>query len=426
MIICTVVVEYVNVQTNAHKLKGFFQTGIYQSCLLFSEETFIRDTGGKAPKEYFPVLTGTYKGDNSTINAGAKLDVQQMIYGGKTTESDIWNYLYYNTDSSYTWGLDSLRAYNIQQFADGTQRGLSGSITNANDTPVAPKDYFINLSYLVSNNPIFSEIFRGFHYTPMNIGVPYLDPITVTGMSQWAVTELLSEGIKNTALDTSANDIVQPNVITNLHRDGNGVYVLWKGFRIYVGQLTVQVNYKLLDMTSSEDRKVYSDALHISADTVFDSATRFTGETDEVTSSILNEKYAMVAYVDYSVPVSYEGITPWRRMVSWIMAGGYNADENSLTTVDSYYTNSSGDTLHSSTTDGSDTETQVYTTGKKVTGGKGYTDPNYTQGYGDFLAYTGSTQMRISDLQGGGLDGQGRSDNQTTGKTGRIVFAITK
>jgi|GEM_PF-3323374 len=393
MTLCTVVLEYLNVQTNAHRIKGYMKTGIYQSCLLFSDESFARCGN---PQTYFPILYGTKEGSDDTYTSGyngATLNVANQIYGGNTTEEAIWNYLYSNA------------GYTIQQFANGT------GVTNTAGSVVMPKDYFINLNYLLQDSFI-GEIYRDYHYTPMNLGIPYLEPNTITGMSKWMVTELMSEGKHIANLDSEATSGLldgtngTKQTITNLHRDNKGVYILWKGFRIYIDELEVQVNYKLLDMNSEEDMKVYSDTLHISAGEVF-SDNALTNTDTEIQDSIDNERYAMVAYLTYKVPIRYEGITPWRRFATWMLSGAYGAERE----VSGEYTPN---------TDRVTDEEMLWDGGKQVSGARGYKDANAE---GEALAGQANKyklENSLGEMTGGG------DTSSTNGETGRIVFSITR
>ena len=334
LIICACI-EWFNVYTNTYKLQPLIRIGVDQAAKMFSEESFC--LGDATPQSLFPDLRATVRGDSDSVIAGS-FSVKNDIFNNKQTPSEIYNYL---MDESTT---------SMKDFAYNTR----GEVVNVDQQPVyfneTPAGVFQNLGLIVDDMSVIGEVYRESLATSMNLGIPYLDEKTVTAMSKWNLAQILNVDGKGSAIVNANTELGLKTTLKNLHRDNIGYYVMWNGFRVYIDKLVLDVRYEILDMTSVPDQEEFTEITGMDANTLFGSGAIVSGG---------NEKNVILTFIDYTVPYQYEGLTPWRRVFSWVYAGSFGAVSST----------NNGNLENSSW---NDIEERRYTTGNKATGISGF------------------------------------------------------
>lgn len=302
------IVEYINVHTNSYKLTPLLDISVDQAAKMFSEESFLMSD----VKSEFPDLSGTVRqgyasdtyreGAPLTHDIRALLSIQNQLFGNKRTIDEIYNYLMYNSPTSISDFGNSVS--NVYE-ADGITRASK-----------PPKEIFTNLGRILDTSDPIGAVYRDAHATPMNLGIPYLDVGTVTAMAKWNMANVLS--MDNRLRRSGVSGPLVTTELTNMHRDDTGkIYIMWNGYRVYIDDLKLDVKYRLLNLSSgSADYDQFEAMTHMDAKKLFG--------YDAIVSGA-NEKYFIIAEVTYTVPFQYEGITPWRRAMSWFLSGAFTS-----------------------------------------------------------------------------------------------------
>ena len=300
-------IEWFNVYSNSYKLKPLINISIDQAAKMFSEESFC--LGGNL-EDLFPTL----RGKDTPETPEARLTCIDKLFGGYTAPTDIYDYLMNDSPTS------------IKDFAFNTH----GDIVDENGTRVynadAPAGIFQNLGLIVDETSPIGEVYRENLATPMNLGIPYLNDGTIKVMASWNMAQLLNTDGKSADLSVSSH--MKTTLQNMIYDDGvdddddDGIdaadvgascFMRWNGYRVYMTDLQVKVTYELLNMSTSEGGERFEELTHVSRK-VFDSSHLMSGA---------NEKYAVVAKIHYSVPIAYEGVTPWRKYYQWIFNGAW-------------------------------------------------------------------------------------------------------
>lgn len=275
----TVFIEITNVQLNAAMVNQLTAKAIDQSCVLFGQETYKRADAQDINE------ADLRSADNPSIM------VSGNFYGSGDPKT-IYNNLYINNSAYKVW----LRE----------QSGYWKTL----DTMYGALTHRTNLGY----GKVIGDVYVEQLMTPLNMGITYLDLDTVEKIAQWNLTMMLLNGVK----DSSGNYV-------NLHRDGDGIYVSYKGFKVYTTSLRIEnIEYEVLDLTNSSDAARFKDLTNMDAATLMGATD---GSSDE-------RKYFCLAGVEYSIPVHYEGITRiknvaeffWNKEVEGLDGNGRNND----------------------------------------------------------------------------------------------------
>ena len=294
-------IEWFNVYSNSYKLKPLINISVDQAAKMFSEESFC--LGGDI-EDLFPTLIGQDYSermfDESYSPIEQDYNYSERMFDESYSPIDIYKYL---MDYSPT---------SIKDFAFNTH----GDIVDENGTRVynadAPAGIFQNLGLIVDETSPIGEVYRENLATPMNLGIPYLNDDTIEAMAAWNMAQLLNTDGKSA--DPSVSSHMKTTLQNMIYDHGDGVfYMRWNGYRVYMNQLQVKVTYELLNMSTSEGGERFEELTHVSRK-VFDSSHLMSGA---------NEKYAVVAKIHYSVPIAYEGVTPWCKYYQWIFNGAW-------------------------------------------------------------------------------------------------------
>lgn len=278
-VMSSLIIELFNLQTTSLQLSSISKMSARQACVFFSQETYKRsDFKDVNTTNLIGIDGGEVSGtfyDTDMVPSSWHSKITEMNKGDAaiTDESlGIYADLYLNSTefrkflSDYADNWESLRVY-------------SAALTSAGDDPWGIGEYYVTSLM-----------------TPLNMGVPYLDHDSVERIFKWNLTSILNNGQL-----TGTN-------LTNFKGTGTDAYVLYKGFRVYVNRATIDnLEYQLLDLSNSDDAAKFEEYTNIKAATITNNST---GPTDE-------RNKVLVVGVEYTVPMSYEGITPIKHVMQF-------------------------------------------------------------------------------------------------------------
>ena len=177
------------------------------------------------------------------------------------------------------------------------QRALNGStyapVPDWNASESVIKNY---------TDAMAAKAFKENNYTPLNIGIPYLDTETVQKIFRWNLTQILSNcNNENIVKDTSGTP-----------------YITYSGFRCYANQAQItNIQYEVFDVTTPEGKSKFFELTNINADNLgFESDVAKLQETMGINYD--ERSRICVAYIEYSMPVSYVGITPIKNIFEFV------------------------------------------------------------------------------------------------------------
>lgn len=338
MIVSFILIEVFNISIVSTQLSNLTKTAAYQTCTLFTQETYkLRGQGGAANMSDINDVNGTFY-------------ISGKFYNGNTVEQ-IWRNLYVVDNADFTSAMGSLRSdyTNLDLLMKGIENSgsLSGSPTLGWDlTPEKLQEQSDNNKA----NQMFADM-----YTPANIGIPYMDPETINKIFKWEIAQILS----------SCNS-------ENIHVDQNNEqFVMFKGFRCYASQAEItNINYKTY--------KLYGGTLSTDADKLKkDTGLLVKGATangdlgidpkvikNMAGKEIYDNATVTAVEIEYTIPVAYEGITPVRSWFGFMFNSGVNGLGNSVggASVKQQF----DDTLKSDLSSADQKANKIPTTGKLI------------------------------------------------------------
>ena len=296
------IVEILNVNMQAPQVRHGVYTGVKNASTLFVQETYKQTTK---------------LGIQDIVTRDNSLYVSKDFYWGYTDATSIFRRLYVNDEC-----LNTLRDLNNQRGNSNISsvtllyNGIYKLYATGNvSRPATPSIGSSTYDWDKYNNDYISYLYMNNNYTPINIGITYFNEEVLLEMSKWNVANILSNS-------NSFN-------ITDEDESGNhtgNYYVQFHGFKCYVKELSIDnIDYKVYDIQDANQRKQYFELTGIDV-----KGNEF-GSTDSSVANGLgydfsninsdDRRYLTVATVNYSMPVSYKGITPIANFVNWATAG---------------------------------------------------------------------------------------------------------
>lgn len=274
-IFAMLLVEMANIAMNAPKFKSLAQLTLQQSCQYFAQETYKTDTSGFVGNAHQLVGAGGQRDgalDGNFYHATSSQQAYDKLYRSSPEFSR-----FYTAVARNKWKRLDLLAYEF---------GFSG----------APQP--------VPSDASMAKYYSDAMLTPLNIGVAYLDRETVKDIFRWEFVA---------ALTNDRQEMIQ--VVGNNSADN---YALFSGMRIYYNTIKVTgIDYKVYDLRNQFDKKRFKELTNMDADTL---AAGMSGNDER--------NYVIVATLNYSMRVGYEGLTPIKRIFKWAMNVYYNNDRS--------------------------------------------------------------------------------------------------
>lgn len=258
MLVSTMALEVGNMQLTAPMITQYVNTSINQACQLFGQETYKRADAQDINEANLVGLDGaTVSGD--FYGSANPTQIYNSLYGSGSDFVD------WAKDHAYTWStLDNL---------------LAG----------------LNIPAGIGDKKV-GDVYVETKMTPLNLGITYLDQGTIQKIARWNLTNLLCDGIENGGR------------LDRLRRDANGVYVQYKGFKVYTGELRVEgIDYEVVSLMQQYGKDYLMKYGHLDADKLL---ANMGGALDE-------RGNICFATVRYSLPIKYDGITNLKRITEF-------------------------------------------------------------------------------------------------------------
>lgn len=278
LLFATIFAEISNVQLTAPMVNQLTSKSIQQACEIFGQETYKETSYG--------VIVGNQP--NLVSADSDAVYISGVFYEGATA-TQVYDRLYTRSTSEFR---DWLRGTDI-----------NGNRFTGKWKSLDALAHRIDSSVATGGDLSLGEVYEDNLMTPLNLGITYLDKGTVERIARWNLSSLLLNGVQNTY-----------GKYVNLHRDATGVYVNYKGFRVYTSQLRISsIKYEILDLSRAADKDKYEQYTSMRANTIIDNITD--GGTASLSSD--ERRFVCFASVEYTVPVHYDGVTPIKNVAEF-------------------------------------------------------------------------------------------------------------
>lgn len=298
MVVSFLVLEIFNISIGSVELRQTTRLAARQACILFTQETYRQAEGG---------ASGAVRAAD-IMDENGNLYITGDFYGSNDAET-IWTNLY-NSSSNFASAVDKLDNY--YPTVNLIYQAASNSITSA---PM-PNWESSKEEIKAYDDMLKAQQLKSSMFTPINLGIPYIDKDVTGKMFKWNLAEILSN---------NKNSLVKV--------DENGTrYIAYRGFRVYAEDAEIIVNpedYEVFDMTDSSQKAEFKELTNIDIDgDSSDTNTKGLGYSNAPEFEIDDEnKKITVVKLNYSVSCSYEGITPLKQIFEYVWnneVGGLN------------------------------------------------------------------------------------------------------
>ena len=287
IVFSALMIEIFNLNISMHQMRNLTQLSLNKSCDLFAQETYKTDSSSHRGA-----------GDLATIYAADGSEyVSGNIYPGDTPE-EIWNALYKN-GSSFTSFKNMNILKNGSSYKWYSMDIMNMAVTGAYVGAVAPSLGASDAQINAYNKKMFAKAYAENLYTPLNIGITFLDKPTVQKIFRWNLTKLLTNGYDERILKDEAGNY----------------YVQYNGFRCYANEATVNITYEVYQLDDKGYNAQFAAITGIGnpnaankGDLGIATDSAFIQETMGIASD--ERKYVCLAKISYTMPVAYEGISP--------------------------------------------------------------------------------------------------------------------
>lgn len=349
IVIISMCIELFNVNVSGLQIKTVCNMAAKQSAELFTQETY------KGEGDIYSYTEAKSSNMKDIKAADGTTYISGNFYGSSKTVSAIWNNLYGASNSTFkqvctmsegssvsqTIRVGNSAAKNVYykyeycspqvSYTDVTYSSGSRSRTVHQTYPWSP---YKNVNSPISVYRELGQLYAGIHessvnsaasavitfeqyknnaaivkqksyattakkmkskyYTPVNIGFPYFDAEVTNKIFQWDLAMILSNGL--------SDSIVQ---------DENGVYYInYKGFRCYVQDAYItNFNYYIVDAKT--------DGTKLSQLTNMNSRNLRNVEATIDNNVNLENSYVTVVGIEYTIPITYQGITPIKNIFEY-------------------------------------------------------------------------------------------------------------
>lgn len=324
IVLSSLCIELFNINITGMQIRQMTKMAAKQAAMLFTQENYKIENGGGALASA-DVLTN----DGNLYLSGD--------FYLRTNPTEIWESIYDSdnfrnfctSSNGNSYSVNGTR-YTISKSPRGS---LYDSYTYMKVMKSASNNDFSSFLSMDSNRPGWDDAedsdkvkqwdihskaktARELMYTPINVGIPYLDSEIMNRMFKWNAAQLLSN---------CDSDLIM------LDENGN-YYVNYKGFRAYPDQARILAyEYYVYDLANSSDRNEFTSLTGMKVNTN-SSGTGIKVNTHTTNEQEAEDNYVAVVSITYDLPISYEGITPIKNIFNYVwdseVAGMTDANGN--------------------------------------------------------------------------------------------------
>lgn len=289
IVISSILVEFFNVTLTATFVRGIITKSIEKSCDFFAQETYIRDEDGNSTdKTVYNVVSPIRFKDGSVA-------VSADFFGDASTQDEIYNKLYVESNDFRQFIKDNSEHWNnLKRLGYGISKKKGNGFLNV-DNIKGLKDY----------DKKAGETYVETHVTALNSGITYLDKETLTNIARWNMVANFYGGNPDMLYDAQT---------TVLNRNTNDFdYVLYDGYKIYFNTLKItDIEYKVYDLLNASEVAEFAKRTNMDKPSYWSSQVGL-DNTDE-------RRKVCVADVKYTVNISYDGITPIKSIMQYMIS----------------------------------------------------------------------------------------------------------
>lgn len=260
IVLISVLGEYINIATNSSFMKGVMMRSITKACDYLNQETYKNGAMGNVVGN-MPDIQG---------RAGTIPGIGKFFIG---TDGEA----VYNNTYTYSGEFDSFLNAHPGEWENIDM--LYYGLYNSN---------IVGGAILDDDQKEQGKIYKDYRYTPVNLGVTYLDKESLERVLKYNIVQTLSNGSSN-----------------NIYNDVSGShYVLYKGFKIYYEAIQITgVGYTVYHTDISNEKLAFETLTDIDVDVL-----ELSGDSKNI----------CVADIKYVMPISYKGITPLKKIMEYV------------------------------------------------------------------------------------------------------------
>lgn len=332
-----VLVETYNLMAISNQIQNMEKIAAREACNLSMQESYVRmkipdsidDNYYNVRKWFMGGLFNTYSIDNELGKVGndgelpSYIQNWQMTYFRNSSNTpdafaNMTTVLHNDEGATPNQRIEDLyysgyilnKAFNIKTKAAWQTALDEAKITDWNDTAQIQNNIDISRAY---------NYYQKF-YTPANIGLPYIQKYVAQQNFRYNLTALFSEYDSDriihyyyTDSDTSSN-YGDHNHYVDMTKDS---HIIYKGWQIYANFATIEnISYDTYDITTDKGIEGLKNTTGIDGEKI---AKNVKVEKKADDTEIRDPYLITVAHVTYKVPVKYEGVTPLKRVIAWLV-----------------------------------------------------------------------------------------------------------
>ncbi len=273
MVVVSLVLEAINIYINGIQLTQITRLAVKKACVFFGQETYKRDINSITN---LPDIIG---------KSGA-VAISGTIYGNDDG-NQIYSKLYASNEEFIRFAKQYGQYWNNLNI-------LAGDLVFHNAEQ-------IRLEYELKQSYNYNKI------TPLNIGITYLDKNTLEKILKWNLSAILSNGNTNAIIDN----------------DGSRIYIKYNGFNIYTQEAKItRIDYQEYNIIDQKE--------------TFERITNVDVDRLPITDRQDERAMVCVAGIHYTVPIRYDGITPFRKIIQYTQntrARGINVGQSQINDI---------------------------------------------------------------------------------------------
>lgn len=300
VVLTSVLVEFFNITLTSTFVRGIITKSIEKSCDFFAQETYIRDEGGTSVDKTVYNIVEPIKFKDGSVAVSAD------FFGTASTQEEIYSKLYGKSSEFRTFIKENSKYWsNLRRLGYGIVTKYGGG----NGLNVD------NLHITYEYDRTAGKTYVDTHVTALNSGITYLDRETLETIARWNMVSNFYGG--------NPDMLVEGDTVIMGNNGGNADdydYVLYDGYKIYFNTLNItDIDYDVYDLTTTSGAEGFASRTNVGDIDYWKNTVGLDGSDER--------KYVCVADVKYSINVSYDGITPIKKIMQYMVRSNNKMQE---------------------------------------------------------------------------------------------------